>query len=591
MLVLLLKGYVVKANEIFNDFVIYNMDVSDKYTVIEYDKKINNNHFHYIALYDISNEYIYDIVNFDNEFINDDMYFPSVSKDGKYIVFTSRADNIVNESINDCYDIEDGNIKKCSSIYVYNTIEKNFTLLKYNEQLFEKDNYVAKISGDGNTIVFESLFNVKENNNDCSDLNGVKECINIYRYNMLNQTTLLVSGSDKNISNRNSINPSINYDGRYITYQSNASNIIELSPNYNMCFNNYNDKLVPCMNIYLFDYLKKETKVISGEKEYVFNNHSGNSIISQNAMFVAYETYATNISDSINYRKHVVIYDVIKEINYIVTMNNNKLNNRDSNLMDISYDGKYVLYTTNSTNLTENKSIFLPYVVNTINFKTSVALKSENDIKLCEINNNEIYMLNDSNSFLKYKIDSVPPLIIDDQKIYVLSKNRNEIINKIEIIDNLSSNDMLQIFIENSNEIVLGSNNLIVKAIDEFGNMTTNTVYVEVLNEDNEGPVFNLLSQIKILKGSQELNLIDYIYAYDKIDGRVKIYLIEDNGLDLSKEGKYKLKLMSKDKSENHSYIEVYVTVYDNYSFMKYYEIFIAFVLIIGVIFLLIKVK
>lgn len=585
------NGSFISAETILENLNIYNMEMSDKYVAIEYQKQLDNSYRHYITLYDIENESFIDIMSPNNELINDNMYFPSISRDGKYVTFTSRADNIVKDTINDCYDIEDGKTKKCSNVYIYNTISKRFDIIKHNNIPLNKDSYVAKVSGNGTAVVFESLFNPENTDSSCIDLNGVEECINILKYNIVTGIVSLISSSGKGGGNRNSVNPSIDYEGRFITYQTNSSNILKLSSEYNLCINSYTNQFESCINVYLYDTANNESRIISAGEGYVLNNHSGNSIISQNGLFVAYETYATNLSLHVNYRKHIVVYDIINKTNSIVTITDKILNNRDSNLQDISYDGKYVLYTTNSSNLIENKNVTLAYITNCNNYKTSVVIQNDNDILISKINGLNIYFNDDSNYFFKSAIDSIAPKITTNQKIYIISNDINEIIRKIDVCDNLTSREKLQVIIQNYEDIQFGSINLRIKVIDEFGNESSDYVNVEYLEKDSEGPVFKKQSEVKILKGSEELNLLEYITAHDKVDGIVKIYIIEDNGLDLNKTGKYKLKLMAKDKSDNYSYTDIYVTIYDNYNFVFFYEILMIFVVLGGIIFLLIKVK
>ena len=472
-------------------------------------------------------------------------------------------------------------------------MQEKFFIVKYNGNMLNGDSYVAKISGNGNYIVFESIAsNLINANHDCSDLNGIKMCINIYKYNFLNDNIQLISsGLDGSGSNRNSISPTIDYEGRYVTYQSNSSNIVQMSSEYNYCINTYTNLTEPCTNIYLIDTLKQTTRVISKGINYVLNNHSINATISQNGMFVAYESYATNIFETVNYKKHIILYDLNENINKLITVSNNVLNNRDNHLESISYDGKYVLYRTTSTNLSDNQNVMELYICNTTNFKTSIIAKNYHDVLLGVVQNNNVYFYNDEMIVSQNMADIQPPQISKNQSVYILKSDLVNVINKINVIDNLSDKNNIKIYLDKSLIIGEGIYNIDVTAIDEFGNRSSSKVLINVLEEDLEGPIFNNVSNIKILKGSSELNLYNYISAVDKIDGDVRIFVIDDGGLNLDKIGSYTIKLKATDNSNNSEYADILVTVYDNYNFSFFYEILITLTLLLGLIFLLIKVK
>lgn len=592
-LVLFFNFDIISANNIFHDLEVYNIDSSDKYLAIEYKKNINGNSFHYILLYNMVTREITDIYNNDNFLINDNLYFPSLSKDSKYLVFTSRATNIVSDELLTCYDIYDGETKVCNSIYIYDIEYKTFSIVKSSSNMIDGDCYVAKISGNGKYIAFESIStNFLNPTNNCSDLNGISNCINVFKYDIMNETIQLISTNDTiSGGNRNSVSPSIDYEGRFISYQTNSSNIIDISKEFNHCYNMYNNILEVCTNIYLFDSYNESTTIISKSDEYILNNHSMNPIISENGLFVVYETYATNLVEEFNYKKHIVIYDAIKNVNSLITIFDGILNNRDNYIQDISCDGKYVLYSTNSTNLDNLQNFKQLYVFNTSNSKVSVVKEKNANILFGIIKNDNVYFYDDSMNLFESSIDNQSPKILENQVIYILKDNLQNIIDKINITDNLSDRDTIEIYINMEGISKTGSYDVNIMAKDEFGNTSNAIVTVNVFEEDLEGPIFINVSKIKILKGSSELNLSNYITAEDKIDGNVRVFIIDDGGLNLNKTGSYILKLKATDNSYNSEYIEISVLVYDNYNFSHFYEIIIIFTILLGLIFLLIKVK
>lgn len=587
----LIINYDVKAIKLIENVEIYNYDFNDSYVVYEYKYIINNNEMHYISILDINKGTSEKILSNGGDIINDNMYFPSISEDGRYVVFTSRANNITNDVINGCFDISDNTNKNCSNIYLYDVVNKKSTMIKYDNKYLNADSYVAKISGDGNVIVFESLANnLTYDKYDCKDLNGISNCLNIYKYNILTDKISLISTGKNNYgSNSNSVFPSVSYDGRYITYQSSATNIL---PNYDYhkyCNNYINDKKVSCTNIFLVDSLKLKTTIITLREDELFDNNSGNSIISSDGRYVVYESYTTNNGG--NGKRHIYIYDANSKTNDVLTIKDNVWNNRDNYLEDFSKDSKYVIYRSDSTNLEESNKTTNLYVVNTENKSTS-SIILENKLVSVKLYKNMIVGLDAAHNLIHEKIDTISPVIEKNQKIYILKENILNIKDKISVYDNLSSREKLDIYIDNIESLKnIGEYILKVTVIDEMNNMSSEYMTINVIEKDNEGPIFNEINQIKILKGSSSLNLNNYLEAIDKVDGNTRIYIIDDGKLNFEQTGEYVIKLMSKDNSNNISYKEIKIVIYDNYNFSYFYEILLIFGIFAVIIFSIIKIK
>lgn len=566
---------------------IHNFSISSKYVAIETDLVVNDISIHYIYLYDVNTNEKYWIKTNDGNYINSSMYFPSISSDGKYLTFTSRADNITQDVVGKCLDVTDNSVKNCSNIYLYDVEKKESILIKYYNNNFNGDNYVSAISGDGKNIVFESIStNMINKEYDCSRINGIKNCINIYKYNLTNNSFFLISNSYENMKfDGNSVQPSVSYDGRYVTYQSNSSNLVSSINMYNSCFDFLNDNVV-CSNVYLADTNTMENNILSIYDKKIFNDNSGNSIISDDGKFVAFESYATNLSKK--RQQNIYIYDVEQNSLNLITYHNNILNNRDSFIEDISSDGKYILYRTASTNLNNEVGINL-YAYN-LSSKKQISISNNEDIFFARLNEGKAYYYNGNLNLSK--IDCSSPIIKNDKKIFVLKNNLSKIKDEIEIIDNFSSFNDIQIFMkdeykmENEGEYIVE-----VSAIDEFDNVGIGTITIIVLEKDKKPPVFSDLETIKIFKGSKDLNINNYISAFDEIDGKTKIYVIDKGRLNLNVTGSYKIKLMTKDLSNNINYKEIKVIVYQSYDIDYFCELIILLTLIALIIFSIIKVK
>lgn len=566
------------------------MDVSDNIIVYEYEEEIMDRKIHYVGYYDKNIGEFKPIMSNNGKYINDDMFFPSVSKDGKYIVFSSRATNITTDDKRSCYSILDQGYDNCSDIYVYDLDIQISYMIKNGTDYLNGDSYVAKISGSGKSIVFESLAtNILNFGNlqGCIKSNE-NTCINIYKYSMAVGTVSLISTLNDNYGgDGNSISPSISYDGRYITFQSTASNLVDESYNLNTCNNLSGEGIYLCSQIYLYDCNYNVLNVISTKDNVLFNNNSGNALINEQGNVIVYESYATNIEENYSRNLNIIAYDVIAQKNKIISKNNGIFNNRDSYLIDVSNDGKYVVYQSKSTNLNGigNTSI---YIYNYLNNKVSLFSSCQSDFIFARINNESLIYYD--NEIMSMKIDVTAPYIMPNQEIFILKNSKTNLKDKIIVDDNLS--DKIELYIADSlisNKV--GEYLVDVAAVDEFANVGYETVKIIVLECDEEGPIFTDINEIKVLKGSTTLNLLNYIEAKDKVDGKTRIYIMDDGNLDLNKKGKYKIRIMSKDASENVSEKELYVVVYENINFSYYYELILILGIIAVIIFSIIKVK
>ena len=584
------ESHLIKSLNLLYDFKIYNIAASKKIVILEHEENVNNQLIHYISLYDKETKNITKILSNNGEFVNSSMYYPSISDDGKFLVYTSRADNITDDYIGECFDITDGVMKKCSNIYLYNILEKKSILIKYENENFNGDNYIAKLSGNGNNVVFESIAtNLVDDMYDCSSINGIERCINIYKYNRLtNKISLVSTNKSNNGGNANSVSPSISNDGRYIVYQSSSTNILSNQDFSKNCKNYISNDYEVCSHVFLVDTLNMQTKIISKNGDKIFNDNSGNALISGNGKFIVYESYASNITKQS--KSHIYLYNVEKETNVLISKKDDVLNNRDNFIEDISDDGKYVIYKTNSTNLVNNGIINL-YVVNINNGYVDKINETNYDVRISLFDEQNIIYY-DGNNLVSSKVDNKIPVIEDNQEIYVLIDDVLSVIDKIVIKDNFSSREKINVYLNNIELLKnVGEHEIEVTAIGEFDNLTVKKVNIIVLKKDTEAPVFNEVEEIKILKGSSNLSLSNYLSAIDKVDGNTRIYIVDDGNLNLNITGKYIIKLMSKDQAENIAFKEIEVIVYENYNFKYFYEIIIILGIIGVVIFSIIKVK
>jgi hypothetical protein len=432
-----INNVVIKADLNIDRLIITNMEIGTDLVV--YECQETEDSIHFIVIYDIKNDTYHRLLNNYDGYINDDLLYPSISSNDEYITYTSSATNISDDEIQYCYGYFDDILKPCSGIYIYDIETKKSLLIKNNDEYLNNNSFLSKINSSGEYVVFESAATNGLNVffNECL-YNNINQCTNIYKYHIETKHLQLVSTKYDNYgSNFNSINPSISGDGRYITFQSAASNLSNIN---NRCLNKDEDNRNICSNVYMYDSKFNVIKPISSYNNELLDDSSGNAVISKDGKFVVFESYSNMLSSSKNNKKKLFLYDLNSDNLKLISKKNNNINNRDCNLIDLSADGKYALFDTNSTNFNSNgvRNIF---VINVFNSKFSWVSEYEK-IKNVKFSGKNIAFFDKGFHF--NKIDDVSPKIDKNQSIYVVKDNVYDLASKLIYSDNLSSNMMLK---------------------------------------------------------------------------------------------------------------------------------------------------
>jgi Tol biopolymer transport system component len=135
----------------------------------------------------------------------------SLSSDGRFVVFSSRADNLVASDTNGRIDI-----------FVRDRVAGTTELASVNSlgNQGDGDCYTASISGDGRFVALDS----ESNNLDAGDTNGARD---VFVRDRLNGTTRLVSWDfTGNPSNDFSQSPAISADGSHVAFLSGATDLV-----------------------------------------------------------------------------------------------------------------------------------------------------------------------------------------------------------------------------------------------------------------------------------------------------------------------------------------------------------------------------
>jgi Tol biopolymer transport system component len=213
---------------------------------------------------------------------------PSISADGRYIVFVSNATNLVpGEPLNKSYQEE---------VFLHDQVTGETSVVSVNSEgeRSNGDSRNPEISADGRYVVFES----KNSTNIEAGLDRSYNSPDIYVHDRVTGKTTLVSihNGERGVSDE-SYNPRISADGRYITFESRARDLI------------HGITLPGGYKVFIHDQVSKETRLLSyntgGEPE---NGGSGNPHISADGNYITFESVSTDlVPGDTNRRKDVFV--------------------------------------------------------------------------------------------------------------------------------------------------------------------------------------------------------------------------------------------------------------------------------------------
>jgi Tol biopolymer transport system component len=200
---------------------------------------------------------------------NGDSFDPSISADGRVVVFQSTATNLATRCSN-------GN----SHIYMHNLATGETSCVSVNNEGNQSNgnSALARVSGDGRFVVFQS-----------DPTNFTTRCSNgfthIFVHDTIEERTTCASiDNHGNQGNNDSMQPSISSDGRFVAFSSAASNLTG-----NRCVNGN-------VQVFVRDRADEETKCASiGPKNVEGNNGSINPSISANGTLVTFESDSNNL--------------------------------------------------------------------------------------------------------------------------------------------------------------------------------------------------------------------------------------------------------------------------------------------------------
>ena len=259
---------------------------------------------------------------------------PSISDDGRYVAFFSNASNLVSGDTNETGDV-----------FVHDRKTGQTTLVSVASDGTQGNGGSghAAISPNGRYVAFQS----EASNLVSGDTNNT---IDVFVHDRkTGQTTLVSVGSNGTQGNDLSLHPSISADGRYVAFDSLATNLAEGGDT-----NSTSD-------VFVHDLKTGQTTLVSVASD--GTQGSGYSFvpsISASGRYVAFDSFATNlVSGDTNFAPDIFVHDLkTGQTTRVSVASDGTQGNSDSGGRSISATGRYVAFHSFATNLVSDDTNF-----------------------------------------------------------------------------------------------------------------------------------------------------------------------------------------------------------------------------------------
>lgn len=250
---------------------------------------------------------------------------PSISADGRYVAFASSASNLIPNDANG--SLQDVFLR---DMVMGTTVRVSEASLGGSANSWS---VVPSVSADGNYVSFMS---------EASDLvpNDVNAKRDVFRWEratgIIERASVATTGGEANAPCCSSYLGSISGDGRYVTFSSSATTLVPGDTN-------------GVEDVFLRDILAGVTTRVTPNSS---NSASGWPVISADGRFVAYESLATNLVPVGTTVSDVYQYDTVtKAVRRVSQVSETVGGDDDSNVPAISADGRWVAFQSRATNL------------------------------------------------------------------------------------------------------------------------------------------------------------------------------------------------------------------------------------------------
>ena len=250
----------------------------------------------------------------------------SISGNGRYVTYASFASNLVS-----------GDTNKQRDIFVYDRNNKTTARVNLGNDGTQANgaSLFSVIGDDSRYVAFESV----ASNLVTGDTNKLSD---IFLRDRIAGTTQRVNvANNKTQANGSSVLDSMSDDGRYISFTSEANNLVSGDTN-------------KVSDVFVYDRINQTTERINlASNGGQANATSGSSSLSGNGRYVVYQSDASNlVSGDTNKVRDIFVYDrQTKKTQRVDLTTDGTQSNGDSQSPTISDDGKYVAFESDADNL------------------------------------------------------------------------------------------------------------------------------------------------------------------------------------------------------------------------------------------------
>ena len=256
----------------------------------------------------------------------------ALSADGRYVVFESAASNLVPGDNNGHPDIFVKDLSTGATTRVSTASDGTQA---------NNPSANAALSADGRFVTFQS----SANNLVVNDTNGQGD---IFVKDLQTGTLTRVSAASNGAQgNSFSQNPEISADGRYVTFDSEASNLVA-------------DDVNGDLDVFVKDLQTGTlTRVSTASNGDQGSNHSYNAAISADGRYVAFESYASNlVAGGTNGQPDIFVKNLLTgATRRVSTASNGTWANGGSYNAAISANGRYVAFDSDASNLVDGGDV------------------------------------------------------------------------------------------------------------------------------------------------------------------------------------------------------------------------------------------
>ena len=252
---------------------------------------------------------------------------PALSADGRFVAFISAATNLI---------VDDTN--RLPDMFVWDRttgVTERVSIAWNGAEANGESRYRGAISRDGRYVTFKSNATNMVRGEDTNDAHDV-----FVRDRLKGKTKLVSVGMAGAQSDGDSGEPAITPDGRYIAFQSRATNLVPDDDN-------------GAYDVFVWDSEKKKTRLVSVDTAGgVGNGDSNNPSISVRGRYVAFGSAATDLVEvDTNNKPDVYLNDRDAGTTLVSVSADGVQGNKFSGQVSLSVNGRYLAFNSDATNL------------------------------------------------------------------------------------------------------------------------------------------------------------------------------------------------------------------------------------------------